>query len=117
MRLTVIENGGTRGSGAIEGRALRSLARELGVEDRLPAWRDRGLLPHPTRDGYEGRRPLWFYPAHTADQLRAAVRWRSKSRDLESIKVALWAEGFPIPPADVREAIVHVVDLLQQVLQ
>ena len=53
---------------------------------------------------------MWLYPPHTERQLRAAARWREGTRDFDAIKVALWAEGFPIPLETVRESLLSVVD-------
>jgi hypothetical protein len=90
---------------------LEQLGIELGVKPRrLEAWRERGLIQSPTLFGHEGKRPVWAYPPGTDDRLRSAVHWRRTTRDLESIPVGVWADGFDVPVEDVRRAIVRVLD-------
>lgn len=96
---------------------MAAVARELGVgQRRLEDWRERGLVPRPRRAGYEGKRPIWVYPTHAEDQLRAADRLRKGTRDLEAIKVALWAEGYPVQVEELRAALLDVVGRFEQAL-
>jgi MerR-like DNA binding protein len=111
MRVMAISDGSTSGGAEIPAEEVIALARELGVDARrLEDWRERGVVPRPRRAGSEGRRPRWLYPPHTSKQLRAAVRWREGTRDFDAIKVALWAEGFPMPLEAVRDSLLLVVD-------
>jgi len=96
---------------------LQAVAAEFSVKPRLlSAWRARGLLPRATRFGNDGSRPLWGYPPDTDRRLRAIVRWRRTTRDLETIKVGLWAEGFNVTTEVVRTAILRVVDVYEDSL-
>ena len=110
-------DGSSRTTSEITAAALAAVARELGVGQRqLEDWRERGLVPRPRRAGYQGKRPIWLYPAHAEAQLRAAVRLRKGTRDLDAIKVALWAEGFPIPLDELRESLFVVVARFERAL-
>jgi hypothetical protein len=97
---------------------LYELAAELGVgERRLEDWRAANLIPRPKKQGYEGRRPLWYYPPHSARQLEAVVRWRKRSQGLGGILAALWAEGFPIPVEQVRSDILETLDSFERMMR
>jgi hypothetical protein len=101
----------------IPSKDLYELAAKLGVgERRLEDWRAANLIPRPTKKGYDGRRPLWFYPPHSARQLEAVVRWRKRSRGLGGITAALWAEGLPIPLEQVRADILETLDSFERVM-
>jgi|SRR5579862_2082614 len=94
---------------------LEQLALELGIKPRrLAGWRERDLIDHPTLFGHEGKRPLWAYPPGTDDRLRSVVRWRRTTKDLESIQIGLWADGFDIPVERVRRAIMRLLEAFDQ---
>jgi MerR HTH family regulatory protein len=96
---------------------LERLANELGVNKRrLEEWRARGLIPRPALAGYEGKRPVWVYPARAAKQLRAIVRLRKNTRDLDAIRAALWAQGYPVPTEAVRSSLLTVIDRFEQAM-
>jgi hypothetical protein len=110
-------DGATQHINEIPSERVLAVAVELGIDARrLEDWRDRGLVPKPRRVGSEGRRPRWLYPPHTEQQLRAAVRWRSTTRDFDSIKIGLWADGFPIELETVRASLLSLVDQFQAAL-
>lgn len=97
-------------AGWIPAPELEEFALTLDVKPRrLAGWRERDLVPHPTRFGHEGKRPLWAYPPGTVERLRSVVRWRRTTRDLESIKVGVWADGFGVPVEEVRSSILRVL--------
>ncbi|WP_043175996.1 hypothetical protein [Streptomyces sp. NRRL B-24484] len=78
-------------------------------ERMLETFRGQGLLPHPTRAGNRGRRPLWLYPPGTDDQLLRLMTWREHSKDPRVLRVVLWLDGFPVTTSAVREAIAAVL--------
>jgi hypothetical protein len=93
------------------------LAAQLGVgRRRLEEWRARGLIPRPTLAGYEGKRPRWVYPADSAKQLRAVVRLRQNTRDLDAIRVMLWVQGFSIPVDAVRSSLLVVLRRFEEAM-
>jgi hypothetical protein len=99
-------------------RAAERAGFELGdrkrAERRIEDYRARGLLPRPVRVGQEGRRTIWAHPVGTDRQLVALLRWRRKTRNnLEAVRVALWAEGFPIPLEDARQALLSVLSAFE----
>ena len=101
----------------IPGDRFYELAARLGVgERRLEDWRGANLIPRPSKHGYDGRRPLWYYPPHSARQLEALVRWRQRSRGLGAIATALWAEGFPMPVEQVRADVLQTLDAFERVM-
>jgi hypothetical protein len=77
---------------------------------RLESWRDNGLLPRQDRVGQQGKRPIWAYPEGTDRQLLALLRWRKVTRDLDSIRVALWVEGYAIATPDARASLLKVLN-------
>jgi hypothetical protein len=80
-------------------------------ERTLEYWRGRRLLPTPERVGQQGRNPVRVYPDGTDDWLRALLAWRATSlRDLDAVRVALWAEGYPQEFDDVRASGAAVMD-------
>jgi hypothetical protein len=94
----------------LDSAALIELAAESGhaVTDRaLEDWRYRGLIPRPARAGSPAR---WLYPPGVDEQLLALLRWREKTRDAESLRIALWVEGFAIETAAVRKALSSFVE-------
>jgi hypothetical protein len=102
-------------AGWISARELEELGATLDVKPRrLAGWREKGLLPHPTRFGHEGKRPIWAYPPGTDEQLRSVVRWRRTTRDLESIKVGIWADGFHVPLEEIRSSILRVLEAFER---
>jgi hypothetical protein len=86
---------------------LRAAARagEQVSERLLETFRAQGLIPRPRRVGNRGRTPLWRYPLGTERQLVAMLRWRQHAKDPDLLKVLLWLDGFPVPDAAVREAL------------
>src|SRR5580698_9701780 len=88
---------------------LRAAARtgELVSERLLETFRAQGLIPRPYRVGNCGRSPIWRYPPGTERQLIALLRWRQHSKDPDLLKALLWLDGFPIPDATVREALLR----------
>lgn len=94
---------------------LEELGVSVGVKPRrLAGWRERKLLPHPTLFGHEGKRPIWAYPPGTDERLRSVVRWRGTTRDLESIKVGVWADGFDVPVEEIRSSILRVLEAFEK---
>jgi hypothetical protein len=75
------------------------------TERTLEFWRHQGLLPRPERNGQIGKRPVWDYPAETADQLQALLRLRQQAKDPNVLRAALWYDGYPIETARVRDSI------------
>jgi hypothetical protein len=114
----VLRNGSTKIPARwISATDLEAYGLALGVKPRLLAgWRERELIPHPTLFGHEGKRPVWAYPPATDRRLECVVRWRRTTRDLEAIKLALWAEGFAVPIETVRAVTLHVLDGLEQAM-
>ena len=95
-------------SGRLQSAQLMALARELdpSVTGRtVEHWRHQGLLPHPERSGQDGKRPVWSYPAISADQLRVLMHRRQETKDPNVLRAALWYEGYPVETARVRESI------------
>jgi hypothetical protein len=102
-------------TGWIPARELEELALSLDVKPRrLAGWRERNLIPHPTLFGYEGKRPNWAYPPGTDQRLKSVVRWRRTTRDLESIHVGVWADGFDVPIHEVRRSILRVLEAYER---
>lgn len=96
---------------------LVELAAQLGVSRRrLEEWRARGLIPRPTLAGYDGKRPRWVYPADAGKQLRAVVRLRKNTRDLDAIRVMLWAQGFSISVEAVRSSLLIVISRFEEAM-
>lgn len=94
---------------------LEELALSLDVKPRrLAGWRERDLIPHPTLFGHEGKRPIWAYPPGTDERLRSVVRWRRTTRDLESIKVGVWADGYDVPVEEVRDSILRMLEAFKR---
>ena len=76
------------------------------ITDRmLAALRAQGLVPSPQRAGYQGRTPVWLYPAGADGQLVALLRYRAGTRDPDLLRVLLWLDGFSIPTGDVRRVL------------
>lgn len=101
-------------AGWIPAPELEEFALSLDVKPRrLAGWRERKLIPHPTHFGHEGKRPIWAYPPGADQQLRSVVRWRRTTRDLESIKVGVWADGFHVPIEEVRSSILRVLEAFE----
>ena len=88
---------------------LRAAARagEQLSERLLETFRAQSLIPRPRRIGNCGRTPLWRYPPGTERQLVALLRWRQHTKDSDLLTVLLWLDGFPIPDAVVREALLR----------
>lgn len=83
------------------------------TERTLEHWRHQGLLPHPERSGQDGKKPVWTYPAITADQLRALLHWRQQTKDPDVLRAALWYDGYLVETTRVRESIrAHLAGLL-----
>lgn len=91
---------------------LLALAADQGpvAERTLELWRYRGLMPRPERQ--PGARAVWLYPPGSDRQLLRLIHWRARVRDLELIRIALWAEGFPIEVEGVRGALSAFLDRL-----
>jgi hypothetical protein len=76
------------------------------VTDRmLAALRAQGLVPRPRRAGYQGRAPVWLYPAWADRQFVALLRYRAQTTDPDLLRVLLWLDGFSIPTGDVRRVL------------
>ena len=115
MRVMAESNGIT--SEWIPGDRFYESADRLGVGERkLEDWRAANLIPRPSKQGYDGRRPLWYYPPHSERQLEALVRWRQRSRGLGALATALWAEGFPIAVDQVRADILQTLEAFERVM-
>ncbi len=71
----------------------------------LETFRAQGLLPRPARVGHHRRAPLWISPAGADRQLISLLGWREHTKDPNVLRVLLWADGFPIPPTVVRDAL------------
>ncbi len=87
---------------------LIALARDLDpsiTERTLEHWRHLGLLPHAMRSGQDGKRPIWTYPAATADQLSALLHLRKLTKDPNALRATLWYNGYSIDTGRVRESI------------
>jgi hypothetical protein len=92
----------------LDGRALHDAAARAGVpvsERMLESFRYEGLMPRPRRAGQRGRSPVWVYPPGADAQLVRLQRWRARTKDTGVLKVFLWLDGFPVPAADVRAAL------------
>ena len=89
------------------------------VTDRmLAALRAQGLVPRPRRAGYQGRAPVWLYPAGADRQLVALLRYRVQTRDPDLLRVLLWLDGFSIPTGDVRRVLAgHLRQMTEAVEQ
>jgi hypothetical protein len=72
----------------------------------LAALRAQRLVPRPRRAGYQGKAPVWLYPAGADRQLVALLQYRAQTRDPDLLRVLLWLDGFSIPTGDVRQALV-----------
>jgi hypothetical protein len=81
---------------------------------RLEFWRNQRLLPHPERTGQDGTRPVWTYPPQAVDQLRALLRLREATKDPEVLRVALWFEGYDVPTAQARAAMINYIHRLRE---
>lgn len=75
------------------------------TERTLEFWRHQGLLPRPERSGQNGKTPLWTYAPEAGEQLRALLRLRTRTKDPNALRVALWYEGYPIETSRVRNSI------------
>ena len=75
----------------------------------LEFWRHQGLLPRAERTGQQGKRPQWTYPIQAVDQLRALLRLRTKTKDPDLLRVALWFDAYPIEIERVRLSITAVL--------
>jgi len=76
------------------------------TRDQLKRWRRAGLLPRPRlvrRLGVRGSQSM--YPAWTAEQLLAIVRFHRSDHRLGELSTALWWEGHWIDPTRLREAL------------
>jgi DNA-binding transcriptional MerR regulator len=82
------------------------------TERTLEFWRNQGLLPKAERTGQDGTRPIWSYPMAAADQLRALLALRQRSKDLDVLRIALWYQGFDIDVERVRKALVKRLEEL-----
>ena len=91
------------------------------VTDRtLEFWRHEGLLPRPERIAQNGKTPIWTHPPETMSQLRALLRLRRQTRELNVLRAALWFEGYSIDVSRVRRSISaylrHVRDVFEREL-
>lgn len=77
---------------------------------RLEFWRHQGLLPKAQRTGQHGKHPQWSYPPEALDQLAALQHLRTKTKDPDLLRTALWFEGFPIDTRRVGTSIAAVLD-------
>lgn len=90
-------------SGRLTTAGLLATASDPAITARtLEYWRNQGLLPKAERTGQDGKRPQWTYPPQAADQLRALLRLRAKTRDPDILRAALWFEGYPMDLDRVR---------------
>src|SRR5262249_21120270 len=84
---------------------------------RVEDYRERRLLPHPTRVGQEGRRGIWLYPQGTAKQPIALLPCAKRTpHNLQATPAHLVAEASPSHLTDARAAILHVVGIFQMAL-
>ncbi|GGS54438.1 hypothetical protein [Actinokineospora fastidiosa] len=72
----------------------------------LETFRAQGLLPRPVRTGHRGRTPVWTYSDGAHRQLIALLGWREHTKDLDTLRVLLWVDGFPLAPDVIRAALV-----------
>lgn len=74
---------------------------------KLKRWRTAGLLPHPRRTSLgRGKGMRSEYPPGTARQLLALCRLlRRFPHDLDAVCFALWFEGFPLQPDDLKQSL------------
>ncbi|MGA2166079.1 MAG: MerR family transcriptional regulator, partial [Solirubrobacteraceae bacterium] len=105
----------TEGTERVTTAELLDVAQDQGVTARtLEYWRHEGLLPKAERTGQTGKRPEWTYPAEAIDQLATLLRLREKTRQPDTLRVALWFEGFPIDTGRVRASIAAALrDMLE----
>jgi hypothetical protein len=104
----------------LDSTALLEVATQAGtaISDRmLETFRAQGLILRPQRVGYRGRAPMWLYPAGTDRQLLCLLRWRRQTKDPDTLKVLLWLDGFPIPVADVRQALIRHLGLMSEAIE
>ncbi|WP_030274359.1 hypothetical protein [Streptomyces sp. NRRL B-24484] len=98
---------------ALDAEALRGAAAAEGhqVTDRmLETFRSQQLLPRPERAANRGRRPVWHYPPGTDQQLLALLRWREHTRDVDTLRVLLWLDGYQVPTPAARESLIATLD-------
>jgi DNA-binding transcriptional MerR regulator len=89
---------------------LLALVAGSGITARtLEYWRQKAILPKAERTGQDGKRPTWTYPPGTLDQLAALLRLRTKTKNPDLLRSALWFEGFPMEISDVRRSIAAVL--------
>jgi DNA-binding transcriptional MerR regulator len=90
-------------SGRLTTAELLAAASDSAITARtLEYWRNQGLLPKAERTGQDGKRPQWTYMPQAADQLRALLRFRAKTRNPDILRAALWFEGYPMDLDRVR---------------
>ena len=94
-----------------------ALAGEQVSERMLETFRAQGLIPRPRRTGNRGRTPLWRYPPGTERQLVVLLRWRQHTKDPDLLTVLLWLDGFPVPDAAVREALLRGLHAMTRIIQ
>lgn len=87
------------------------------TERRLEFWRNQGLLPHPERTAQQGTRPVWTYPSHVADQLRALLRLREATKDIDVLRVALWFDGYAVATPVARSAMIGYLRKLRAFME
>lgn len=59
---------------------------------------------------------MWDYPPGADRQLVTLLRWREYTKDPEILRVLLWLDGFEIPVADVRAALVRRAEAVTEAL-
>lgn len=103
--------------GWITAEDLEAVALSLGVKPRrLAGWRERRLIPHPTRTGFDGKRPIWAYPPGTDTRLESAARWRDRTDDFQAILFGVWLDRNPVPVEDIRNSILHCLDRVEHAM-
>jgi hypothetical protein len=104
----------------LDSSALLQAASDAGMaisERMLETLRAQRLLLRPRRAGYRGRAPVWLYPPGTDQQLVDLLRWRSRTKDPDVLRVLLWLDGYPIEVADVRDALARYVEHMSQLIE
>lgn len=82
----------------------------------LEFWRHQDLLPKAVRTGQRGKHPEWSYPSEALDQLGALMRLRTKTKDPNVLRAALWFDGFPVETALARTSVAAVLGSFLKVL-
>lgn len=103
----------------ITGADLLAISGEIDVsvtERTMEFWRREGLLPRPERTGQAGKQPVWTYPHEATEQLRKLLQLRRKTKNPNTLRVALWYQGYDIEITRVRASMLVYLQGLQSAL-